>query len=845
MKLKRSLILLTIAGVTAAVAIPVSILAANKVKKDNDKKNIDESSSSNDRLDKLDNKDTSTNGGLSKEGEHTETPVDGNTPKEGEHAETPADGSASTEGEHTESPADGNTPKEGEHAETPADGNTPKEGEHAETPADGNTPKEGEHAETPADGSASTEGEHTETPADGNTPKEGEHTETPADGSASTEGEHTESPADGNTPKEGEHTETPVDGNTPKEGEHAETPADGSASTEGEHTESPADGNTPKEGEHAETPADGSASTEGEHTETPEDGDVTADTEHKDTTTDEINIEKIDGRDEYGYYKNLVYDFNGSGSEKELKGVQGNSTSLFDNSYAGTEYYLNKNNGGGDIAVGATLTISLPSKKLISKVLVKQGKNNNDVLSKFDIQYLNSDGTWTNFNKNEGTNKKLQLFVNEPVETNKVRIINKAHSSFWLRMDTFKVGYENDNLDDNGYYLGLAHDQNPENPEKEVQVPYDSHPYAHALDFYNDTYLHAWKGGNDESTKHKIVENATFTVSLPKKQPITKVFLEQGLSNPNDILSNFEIQYKDQSGVWVPFSEQKGNNTKTQTFVNHSGVITDKIRILNKTQTDHWFELDSFKVGYDKNQVVSFENASNFINATFTKGNLTWNKNENPTLQDSNVNFNVTNGLENRITNITLTGTEVANNQIFAKYSFKFDNQDGEGKYLVATKADFRNWNDKFVITRVENYEAGATKFRVLIKDPSITYENVGDFKFLPYDRNGNYSSLGYVVNANKRKISEKEFYILLLDSQPYNNGNDHTPYRGKVAYFSELENDLPIRFEFSDDIISIDKKTGEYTYSDSLNTSLKKDIFIPSSDTSVIAFGSYLEFRD
>ncbi|MBN4084152.1 discoidin domain-containing protein [Mycoplasma sp. CSL10166] len=532
---------------------------------------------------------------------------------------------------------------------------------------------------------------------------------------------------------------------------------------------------------------------------------------------------------------------------------------MFDNSYAGTEYYLNKNNGGGDIAVGATLTISLPSKKLISKVLVKQGENNNDVLSKFDIQYLNSDGTWTNFNKNEGTNKKLQLFVNEPVETNKVRIINKAHSRFWLRMDTFKVGYENDNLDDNGYYLGLAHDQNPENPEKEVQVPYSSHPYAHALDLYRNTYLHAWKGGNDESTKHKIVENATFTVSLPKKQPITKVFLEQGLSNPNDILSNFEIQYKDQSGVWVPFSEQKGNNTKTQTFVNHSGVITDKIRILNKTQTDHWFELDSFKVGYDKNQVVSFENASNFINATFTKGNLTWNKNENPTLQDSNVNFNVTNGLENRITNITLTGTEVANNQIFAKYSFKFDNQDGEGKYLVATKADFRNWNDKITITGIQGYDFGGIKLKALINDNNLTYDNLiegkspaaanvyelNSYKVLVYNDQGEYSPLmrdngaEYSYPVYVQKINNKEFYFIIPEAQPE---NDKTPFKDKILYVGETDTNKPIKYNIADVYLNVNKKTGEYTYKNSVNVGWKNDFLVSSNNTSILAFGSFIK---
>ncbi|MCU4707006.1 hypothetical protein N9R85_03770, partial [Mycoplasma sp. CSL7503-lung] len=234
--------------------------------------------------------------------------------------------------------------------------------------------------------------------------------------------------------------------------------------------------------------------------------------------------------------------------------------------------------------------------------------------------------------------------------------------------------------------------------------------------------------------------------------------------------------------------------------------------------------------------------AESKINIAFDKKDLTW-KNIN-NISDSNVTFSVK-GNDPEIQNVKYVNKEIVNNQVFIKYSFEFKNEKIESKYLVATKADFRSWNNKFAITGVENYEAGKIKLRVSIKDSSITYENIGNFKVLPYDRNGNSSSLGYIALAEKRKINEKEFYILLLDGQPYNNGKDHSSYYGKVLYVSESSNDLPIRYEWSDNIINVDKKTGRYTYSDSLNATLKRDIFIPSDDTSVIAFGSYLEARD
>ncbi|MCU4707028.1 hypothetical protein, partial [Mycoplasma sp. CSL7503-lung] len=60
--MKKHLILLTIAGVTAAVAIPVSVLTANKVKKDQEQKNVQ--NSNNNLAENSGNSDSNnTNGG--------------------------------------------------------------------------------------------------------------------------------------------------------------------------------------------------------------------------------------------------------------------------------------------------------------------------------------------------------------------------------------------------------------------------------------------------------------------------------------------------------------------------------------------------------------------------------------------------------------------------------------------------------------------------------------------------------------------------------------------------------------------------------------------------------------
>ncbi|MBN4083748.1 discoidin domain-containing protein [Mycoplasma sp. CSL10137] len=677
MKLKKSIILLTIAGVTAAVAIPVSILAANKVKKDNDKKFIDES------LNKLEGQGNQ-GGEASQDGGATTQPTQ---PKEG-------GGEASQDGGATTQPTQ------------------PKEGETHNGESEGN---------------------------------------------------------------QDSNTETTID------------------------------------------------------------------------------PENFSGRDSYGYYENIVLDTNPGENEVKNTGDQ-SVNNLFDKSI-NTEYWVKsgKEPHRDWILENNTLTIKLPSKKLVSKILVAQGLSRpSDVLANFELEYQSKDGSWVLFNDSKGNNNKIQFFErNDAVLTDKVRIKNKNNTQGWWRIGTFKVGYDEPNTkidhnlisqrDDEGYYLGLSHNANSYDNTKEVLNADARYNIDNLFDSKADTEY--WvRNGRGSAEFHSTVNGNTLTLDLPKEKLINKVFFEQGQTGDTDKLTNFVVEYKNGSGEWQQFSNQKGNSDKSQTFKINKPVLATSVRIRNIDTIQHWWRIGTFKIGYDIPMELTKENAKNKISIRFNKKEITWESKNN--ISNDNIEFNVEQGFENEIKNVLFKNIEIENNQIFLNYSFNFNDETVDAKYLIATKSDFNTYSDKFEIKSIMSQDNGWGTFRLLAKitDSSITFDNLkkdgnqpdpslfrSDIIVYSVDKNGsraagsNNNIKPFIENRN----TNGEFIIQIASWNPLKNHFLHLEYQGKT-----------IKYNIFDAIYNVNKENGDYTV---IENAHNKEYVSSASEKDAIANGLYV----
>ncbi|MCU4706966.1 discoidin domain-containing protein, partial [Mycoplasma sp. CSL7503-lung] len=410
--------------------------------------------------------------------------------------------------------------------------------------------------------------------------------------------------------------------------------------------------------------------------------------------------------------------------------------------------------------------------------------------------------------------------------------------------------YDPSQLDENGWYVNSEY-QGQNNSNNEVRNATGQNSNPNSLFDENETTEY-WVRSKDG---HNIPVDWTLTISLPKRTLVSKVLFVQSLNNDTDFLRKFKVQYLDNQNNWQDFDDKFGNGDKKQEF-KYNPVMTDKVRIINKEFLNHWWRIGTFKVGYDA--PLTKETVFRKINITLDKEGVNWD-NKLSSINESKITFKVEKEFENEINNFKFKSVLEENNQVFIKYSFEFKNEEIESQYLVATRADFRQWYDKMVITGIQGYDWGGIKLKTSIKDENLTYDKLiegkspvagnvyqtSTYKVLVYNDQGNYSPLTrdngaeYSYPVYIQKINDKEFYFIIPEGQPENN---KTPWTNKILYIGESDTNKPIKYEISDLYLNINKETGEYTYKNSVNNSWKNEFLVPSESTSILAFGSFIK---
>ncbi|MGZ9432197.1 beta-N-acetylglucosaminidase domain-containing protein [Mycoplasma sp. 613B] len=449
----------------------------------------------------------------------------------------------------------------------------------------------------------------------------------------------------------------------------------------------------------------------------------------------------------YEWFKDGVFNQTDS---PNLQTHGGNSNNILDNN-ENTEWWITSN-GSGNFAQNAAVSISYPSRRYITKVLVEQGASKeSDTLTDFHIEYFDYDSnSWKQFGSYHLNNKKRQI-ISGIGFTDKLRIVNDVSRPIWWRLGTFVAGGEQKSL----------------KPEFTIKSPNLQIANSETVNNESKNNLFDYITDKDDSTYALI-----------------SCINDNGTIKENDYL---DILFNDYREIKAVRLLQKEGNT-----LNHFKIQ----KIINNTYTDLTQEINSNN--NDEISIAIPENSGkmNGIRIISTRNSLTWwalksvdiiNKevptNENVFVSNKNKrnNFNVL--VENN--KFTLLNADLSQNQTYTLESNEYIGIDFKKIYKLKQIENQLNdpnlklfysingviWTE---ITDANNIDTNTKARYLIIRNISEVSQEISFQKLVVYTENK--IEFGKIIdtNLNSKNIDKKvEFDNNINTSRVFENPSD------------------------------------------------------------------------
>ncbi|UWD34456.1 beta-N-acetylglucosaminidase domain-containing protein [Mesomycoplasma molare] len=333
------------------------------------------------------------------------------------------------------------------------------------------------------------------------------------------------------------------------------------------------------------------------------------------------------------WFNDAVFNANDS---LNIQNRAGNSNSILDDDIR-TEWQISSRNTHS-FNQGASVSISFPTRRNITRVLVEQGASkHSDVLNNFKVEYYDyGSNEWKRFGSYDLENLRSQT-ISGFAYTDKIRIINNSQKNSWWRLGTFKAGgfqvHENQTFVLKSPNLRIAQNGAINSASRNDRFEY-------IVDKNDDTY--AWM--SQLSNNGNIAQNNYLNILFNDYKEITSIRI---LQQQNEVLRYFKIQ-KIINDNYVDISPEIDVNNNLE-FIYEVPKNTGKmngIRIISTRNSNRWWGLKSVDISDKK-----AKNKENLYLSSETKSE------EFSTLEDELV-FSLTNQNNEINKNYTLSENE-------------------------------------------------------------------------------------------------------------------------------------------------------------------------------------------